>query len=151
TTRRPGASCSRPSSRRPRRSRPTAGPRPWPLPAPSPSSATWRRRAVPDLRRPAPEPVPELDRARIELGQQLRALRRGAGLSGVELAGRAAMSQAKISKLETGQTTPSVEDAERLAGVFGATPAQAAALVDQAKALAIQLLTWRARRRQSLF
>ena len=60
------------------------------------------------------------------------------------------MSQAKISKLETGQTTASVEDVERLANVLGATPDQAVALVDQAKGLATQLLTWRAMRRQSL-
>jgi hypothetical protein len=60
------------------------------------------------------------------------------------------MSQAKISKLETGQTTASVEDVERLAGILGAPPDQTAALVDQAKSLATQLLTWRAMRRRGL-
>jgi transcriptional regulator with XRE-family HTH domain len=94
--------------------------------------------------------VSEPDRTRIELGTRLRALRRRAGLTGAELAGRAGMSQAKISKLETGQTTASVEDVERLASVLGAPPDQATALVDQAKSLATQLLTWRAMRRRGL-
>jgi Domain of unknown function (DUF5753)/Helix-turn-helix domain len=60
------------------------------------------------------------------------------------------MSQAKISRLETGRMTASVEDVELLAQVLGAAPGEAAALVDEAKGLATQLRTWRAMRRQAL-
>jgi transcriptional regulator with XRE-family HTH domain len=96
------------------------------------------------------EPIAEGDRARGELGARLRALRRRAGLTGTELAARAGMSQAKISKIETGRMTAAVEDVERLAEVLGAAPAEAAALVDEARGLATQLRTWRAMRRQAL-
>ncbi|MGH2370892.1 MAG: helix-turn-helix domain-containing protein [Chloroflexota bacterium] len=84
------------------------------------------------------------------MGAQLRALRRRAGLTGDELAGRVGMSQAKISKLETGQTTASIEDVARLASVLRASPEEAVALVDQARTLASQLRTWRAMRRLDL-
>ncbi len=96
------------------------------------------------------EPVAEHDRTRTELGAQLRALRRRAGLTGDELAGRAGMSQAKVSKIETGRSTASVEDVERLVEVLGATPDHTAALIDQARSLSTQLRTWRAMRRQDL-
>lgn len=60
------------------------------------------------------------------------------------------MSQAKISKIETGRMTASVEDIEHLARVLGAAPAEAASLVDAAMGLATQLRTWRAMQRQAL-
>jgi transcriptional regulator with XRE-family HTH domain len=94
------------------------------------------------------DPAAEYERIRTALGAQLRALRRRAGLSGVELAARAGVSQSKISKIETGRTTPSVEDVEQLTRLLGDPPEHAAVLIDEAKSLASQFRTWRAMQRQ---
>ncbi len=48
------------------------------------------------------------------LAETLRELRRAAGLSGERLAARCAMSQTKISRIETGKTLPAVIDVERI-------------------------------------
>ncbi|WP_165900825.1 Scr1 family TA system antitoxin-like transcriptional regulator [Microbispora triticiradicis] len=53
------------------------------------------------------------DRLR-ELGELLRRLRRGAGLTGKELAQRAGVAQPTISRVETGRLLPSPETVERL-------------------------------------
>lgn len=50
-----------------------------------------------------------------EVGEQLRALRERAGISGRVLAGRAHISQSKISKIERGHAIPSVADVRQLA------------------------------------
>lgn len=58
---------------------------------------------------------PEKRRAdRKDLAQALRELRRAAGLSGERLAARCAMSQAKISRIETGKIIATVVDVERI-------------------------------------
>ncbi|WP_370151157.1 helix-turn-helix domain-containing protein [Streptacidiphilus sp. EB129] len=44
----------------------------------------------------------------------LRALRKRAGLTGDRLARRCAMSQSKISKIETGRITPGMQPTRRL-------------------------------------
>src|ERR1700761_786769 len=59
-----------------------------------------------------------LDRER--LATALRDLRQGAGLTGVEAARRAGMSQPKISKLETGRLLPSVSDLHALLSLYRA-------------------------------
>lgn len=51
---------------------------------------------------------------RLELATALRDLRRAAGLSGQALGARVYMSQAKISRIETGRIIPSVTDVELL-------------------------------------
>lgn len=51
---------------------------------------------------------------RSTLAEMLRELRRAAGLSGERLAVRCAMSQAKISRIETGKVLPTVLDVERI-------------------------------------
>ncbi|SFT01152.1 helix-turn-helix domain-containing protein [Saccharopolyspora flava] len=53
-------------------------------------------------------------RDRKDLAATLRHMRRAAGLSGERLAARAAMSQSKISRIESGRTIPSVADVERI-------------------------------------
>jgi transcriptional regulator with XRE-family HTH domain len=54
------------------------------------------------------------DNERRSLAGALRELRRAAGLSGERLAVRCAMSQAKISRIETGKVLPTVIDVERI-------------------------------------
>ncbi|MFL1429351.1 MULTISPECIES: helix-turn-helix domain-containing protein [unclassified Nocardiopsis] len=51
---------------------------------------------------------------RIELADALKRLRLAAGLTGAALAGRAGMSQAKISKIENNRIRPSAVDVERI-------------------------------------
>ncbi|MDH6578243.1 helix-turn-helix transcriptional regulator [Kitasatospora sp. MAP5-34] len=51
---------------------------------------------------------------RKDLAQALRDLRQASGLSGERLAVRCNMSQAKISRIETGKTLPTVIDVERI-------------------------------------
>jgi len=52
---------------------------------------------------------------------QLRALRKAAGLTGVEAGRRAGISQAKLSKLERGLQLPNPDDVRTLCNVYGAT------------------------------
>ncbi|MFI0470305.1 helix-turn-helix domain-containing protein [Saccharopolyspora sp. 5N102] len=51
---------------------------------------------------------------RKNLADTLKQLRKAAGLSGERLAVRAAMSQSKISRIESGKTLPTVADVERI-------------------------------------
>lgn len=53
------------------------------------------------------------------LAESLRELRRAAGLSGERLAARAAMSQSKVSRIESGRLLPSVVDVERIVAALG--------------------------------
>lgn len=56
----------------------------------------------------------QLGRSKNDLAETLRALRKRAGLTGDRLARRCAMSQSKISKIETARVTPSLTDVERI-------------------------------------
>ena len=60
---------------------------------------------------------------RERLATALRDLRQSAGMTGVEAARRARMSQPKISKLETGRLLPSVNDVQALLALYQAAPA----------------------------
>lgn len=55
-----------------------------------------------------------LGRRKDELAATLRDLRRHAGLTGARLGARCAISQSKISKIETGKLVPSVTDVARI-------------------------------------
>jgi transcriptional regulator with XRE-family HTH domain len=66
----------------------------------------------------------ELTAARRNLGEELRELRRAAGLSGERLARRCAMSQSKISKIENGRITPTLIDLDRMLTALGMTTEQ---------------------------
>src|SRR5258708_197791 len=55
-----------------------------------------------------------------------------AGLTGVEAARRARMSQPKISKLETGRLLPSVKDVQTLLALYQAVPAAREELLEVA-------------------
>lgn len=63
-----------------------------------------------------PEPV------RDEVSATLRSLRREAGLSGIEAARLAGVSQASISRYERGKFVPSIDDVITLAAVYRAPP-----------------------------
>ncbi|TQF02644.1 helix-turn-helix domain-containing protein [Kitasatospora acidiphila] len=64
----------------------------------------------------------ELGRSKQDLAENLRALRKRAGLSGEELARYCNMSQSKISKIETGKIDPSLTDVECILRALGASP-----------------------------
>jgi transcriptional regulator with XRE-family HTH domain len=80
---------------------------------------------------------------RIALGAALARLRHQRGLTGLELGRRAGMSQAKISKIETGTVTPSPRDVERLARALEASDRVVTELTDQANGLRDQFTDWR--------
>ncbi|MFE1102383.1 helix-turn-helix domain-containing protein [Nocardiopsis alba] len=67
----------------------------------------------------------ELAAASGNLGETLRELRRGAGLSGERLARRCSMSQSKISKIETGRLIPTLVDLDRILTALEVSPEQA--------------------------
>ncbi|KAB2347503.1 helix-turn-helix domain-containing protein [Actinomadura rudentiformis] len=56
----------------------------------------------------------ELGRRKSDLAATLKALRKEAGLTGQSLALKCAMSQSKVSKIETGKLLPTVVDVERI-------------------------------------
>lgn len=76
--------------------------------------------------RPAPQRGPEAfaryerARASIMVGSAVRAARRRAGLSQVELARRAGTSQPSIARLERGMVSPTVISLDRIARALGA-------------------------------
>ncbi|MEV6232784.1 Scr1 family TA system antitoxin-like transcriptional regulator [Saccharopolyspora shandongensis] len=61
-------------------------------------------------------------RDRKDLADTLKQLRKAAGLSGERLAARAAMSQSKISRIESGKVLPSVADVERIMTALDVPP-----------------------------
>src|SRR5260221_6079781 len=69
---------------------------------------------------------------RERLANVLRDLRQNAGMTGVEAARRARMSQPKISKLETGRLLPSVKDVQTLLSLYQAAPATSEELLEVA-------------------
>ena len=63
-----------------------------------------------------------LGRHKDDLAATLRELRKHAGLTGERVGARCAMSQSKISKIETGKIIPSVVDVERILQALNAPP-----------------------------
>lgn len=87
----------------------------------------------------APKVPPQLRR----LGLELRGLRRDAGLSGHQLAGRVGLSQSTVSRIELGQAVPSVTDVEQWMAATGASEEQQAELLALAEAVAVETIAWR--------
>jgi transcriptional regulator with XRE-family HTH domain len=81
--------------------------------------------------------------AEVPLGVALKRLRQKAGLTGQELGRRVGMSQAKISKIETGAMRPSVEDVEQLARELGVPPASVEQLTDRVENARDRMTDWR--------
>lgn len=97
---------------------------------------------------PRPDRVDPAGRAtgeatRIGIGAALANLRRRRGLTGHELGRLAGMSQAKISKIETGAVVPTPRDVQRLAGLLGAPDDVVADLTEQAEGLHARFVDWR--------
>lgn len=88
----------------------------------------------------SPEPEPGA-----LVGEALAGLRKRAGLTGQQLGRRVEMSQAKISRIETGSVLPDPEDVERLAIALGAPNTVVRALVDQAERSHDRMTDWRFR------
>jgi transcriptional regulator with XRE-family HTH domain len=91
------------------------------------------------------EPPP--DNGDLPVGAALARLRRNAGVTGQRLAQRLRMSQAKISKIETGVTSPSPQDVERIARELGAPASEVRRLREQAEHSRDQMVDWRAGQR----
>ncbi|WP_028926478.1 helix-turn-helix domain-containing protein [Pseudonocardia acaciae] len=70
---------------------------------------------------------------RTELAGALRELRRASGLSGAALGAKVYMSQAKVSRIETGRIVPSVTDVELLVHALQVEPERARELVGLAR------------------
>jgi len=81
-------------------------------------------------------------RERRVLGERLRNLRRERGLTGSALANATAMSQPKISKIETGRQLPSVVDIERLSAPLGLSAVDSKALVSESERLRATFSNW---------
>jgi transcriptional regulator with XRE-family HTH domain len=86
---------------------------------------------------------PPPDEAELPVGAALARLRRNAGVTGQRLAQRVNMSQAKISKIETGVTSPSPQDVERIAQALGAPKADIQRLRRQAEHSRDHMVDWR--------
>ncbi|MFI9387827.1 helix-turn-helix domain-containing protein [Kutzneria sp. NPDC052558] len=80
---------------------------------------------------------------RRDLAETLRKLRKAAGLSGERLAARCAMSQAKISRIERGRSTPSVVDVERILKALNVPPEVANGLLELARVANVEYVSWR--------
>ncbi|GLZ09621.1 transcriptional regulator [Actinomadura sp. NBRC 104412] len=74
-------------------------------------------------------------RERDRLARTLRRLRNDSGLTGVEAARRAGMSQPKISRIENGTTVPTAEDVETLCRLYAADDDLRAELTELADSL----------------
>lgn len=77
----------------------------------------------------------------------MRALRKGSGLSGERLAKRAHMSQAKISRIETGRILPSIVEVERILKALEVQGDSAAELLNLTKIANTDFLSRRKMRR----
>lgn len=94
------------------------------------------------------EPAERYRREREELGGALRRLRKDAGLTGVEAAKRAGMSQSKVSKIETANLLPSADDVDQLSRALSAPAELRADLLDRAERLHTEFDTLRAVQRR---
>lgn len=82
---------------------------------------TARKFRVPEaLYRPRGKDTPPRSEATRQLGEQVRALRVAAGLSGGEFARRIGVSRSMLSRIERGQVSASVQTLERIARGLGA-------------------------------
>ncbi|GIF72326.1 helix-turn-helix domain-containing protein [Asanoa siamensis] len=76
------------------------------------------------------------------IGAVLARLRRASGLSGGLVGRRAGMSQAKVSRIETGTLQPGLDDVARLARALGASEALVDQLVSRAEIAARRPSDW---------
>lgn len=79
----------------------------------------------------------------VPVGAALRLLRRRAGLTEHQLGRRVAMSQAKISRIESGATGVTPDDAGRIARALGAPAEVTDRLIEQAERAHNRMSDWR--------
>lgn len=84
------------------------------------------------------------DTSRGDLAATLRKLRKAAGLSGERLAARCAMSQSKISRIESGKALPTVVDVDRILTALEIPADVAAELLSMARQANVEHKSWRA-------
>lgn len=96
------------------------------------------------------EPEQQTERRR-NLAEVLKELRIAAGLSGDRLAARCAMSQTKISRIETGKVLPSVIDVERILRALEPPETLVHELLELARAANVDYASWRAYARVGLW
>jgi len=84
------------------------------------------------------------------LGAELQRLREAAGLTTRQLAERLGISQSKVTKIENARTIPSAEDVRAWASAAGASPGQAAQLLELAERAHTEAIMMRAARRAGL-
>lgn len=87
-----------------------------------------------------------LERARHEIGRNLRELRTGAGLTGSQLAALLGWSQPKVSRVETGRQTPTGKDVQAWAGACGQKDT-AGEILDRLRVLETMYVEWRVQER----
>jgi transcriptional regulator with XRE-family HTH domain len=85
-----------------------------------------------------------IEASRRDLATALRELRLAAGLSGERLAVRCSMSQAKISRIETGKTLPTVLDVERILKALDVPADLVTELIGLARRANVDYVSWRA-------
>lgn len=88
---------------------------------------------------------------RKHLAEALRELRRAAGLSGERLGVRAAMSQSKISRIESGKVVPTVVDVERILKALEVPSEVTQELVALARVANVDYTSWRSYARVGLW
>jgi transcriptional regulator with XRE-family HTH domain len=93
--------------------------------------------------------VSSLHEARLALGKRLRELRRGADLSGRELAASLCWPPSKVSKLENGRQSPTDEDIRVWARATG-SESESDALLASLHTLAVQNVEWQRQLRGGL-
>lgn len=88
-------------------------------------------------------PFGELSARRQELGAALRRLRKGAGLSGEEMADALGISQSRVSRIELGQQVAEPAVVDGWARAAGASDAERDTLLGIAEAAAAEMVSWR--------
>jgi transcriptional regulator with XRE-family HTH domain len=88
---------------------------------------------------------------RKHLAEALRDLRRAAGLSGERLGVRAAMSQSKVSRIESGKIVPTVVDVERILKALEVPPEVERELLSLARTANVDYTSWRSYARVGLW
>ncbi|WP_371625269.1 helix-turn-helix domain-containing protein [Streptomyces sp. NBC_01116] len=92
----------------------------------------------------------QLIRSAADLARSLRDLRKRAGLSQIRLAQRCAMSQTKLSNIETGRVSPNLVDVEPILRALEASPSVTAEVMTLARLAHTEWQGKRASRRRGL-
>lgn len=86
---------------------------------------------------------PNGQQSRSDLAQTLRKLRKAAGLSGERLAARCAMSQSKVSRIESGKILPTVLDVDRILTALEVPAEAATELLALTRRANVEYTSWR--------